>query len=102
MTDDSTFAENSGENVMRTEENSISPDIMTRAPVPATLADALDRLSLETSRRLRAEEALRETEERFRQLSERTGKFLWISDPQTDELLYVSPGYEEVWARTRE
>jgi PAS domain S-box-containing protein len=66
------------------------------------LAEALDRLDVETARRVRAEEALRETEERFRQLSERTGRFLWISDPQTDELLYVSPGYEEVWERTRE
>jgi PAS domain S-box-containing protein len=70
--------------------------------VPATLEEALDRLDIETSRRIHAEDALRETEERFRQLSERTGKFLWISDPQTDELLYLSPGYEEVWHRTRE
>ena len=71
-------------------------------PAPATLAEALDRLDIETARRLRAEETLLETQERFRQLTERTGKFLWISDPHTDELLYVSPGYEEVWGRTRE
>jgi len=69
---------------------------------PATLAEALDRLHIETARRSHAEETLRETEERFRQLSEWTGKFLWISDPETNELLYVSPGYEKVWARTRE
>src|SRR5688572_14404080 len=69
---------------------------------PETLTEALDRLGIEAARRVRAEEALRETEERFRQLSERTGKFLWISDPQTNELIYVSPGYEEVWARSRE
>jgi PAS domain S-box-containing protein len=71
-------------------------------PAPTTLAEALDRLDIEISRRVHAEETLRETEDRFRQLSERTGKFLWISDPETKELLYVSPGYEEVWARTRE
>jgi PAS domain S-box-containing protein len=71
-------------------------------PAPTTLADALDRLDIEIARRAHAEEVLRETEDRFRQLSERTGKFLWISDPETKELLYVSPGYEEVWARTRE
>jgi PAS domain S-box-containing protein len=70
--------------------------------MPTTLAEALDRLDIEISRRTHAEDALRETEDRFRQLSERTGKFLWISDPETKELLYVSPGYEEVWARTRE
>jgi PAS domain S-box-containing protein len=100
MTDDSTFVENSGENVAETEET--LSVIETSSTPPTNLADALDRLSVETSRRVRAEEALRETEERFRQLSERTGRFLWISDPTTDELLYVSPGYEEIWARTRE
>jgi len=69
---------------------------------PATLAEAVERLDVEMARRIHAEEVLRETEERFRHLSERAGKFLWISDPQTNELIYVSPGYEEVWARTRE
>ena len=70
--------------------------------VPANLDEALSRLDIEVSRRIRAEEALHETHERFRQLSEHTGKFLWISDPQTNELIYVSPGFDEVWARTRE
>jgi len=69
---------------------------------PANLFEAIDRLDVEVARRVHAEEALREAETRFRQLSEHAGKFLWISDPQTDKLLYVSPGYEEVWARTRE
>jgi PAS domain S-box-containing protein len=57
---------------------------------------------LKVARRVHAEEALREIEQRFRHLSEHTGKFLWISDPQTNQLIYVSPGYEEVWARSRE
>ncbi len=96
---DSTEIEGSNENVVKTPE-ALCPSNYAQAPV--ALAEVLDRLDVETARRVRAEEALRETEERFRQLSERTGKFLWISDPQTDELLYVSPGYEEVWARSRE
>lgn len=69
---------------------------------PSNLSEATERLEVETARRVAAEELLRETEERFRNLSERAGKFLWISDPQTNELIYISPGYEEVWARTRE
>jgi PAS domain S-box-containing protein len=75
---------------------------LVRPPQPATLDDALDLLHVETARRAQAEEALREIEERFRQLSEHAGRFLWLSDPQSDELLYVSPGYEQIWARTRE
>lgn len=80
------------------------PDALGGAAIipPSTLAEATERLSVETARRLHAEELLREMEERFRHLSEHTGKFLWISDPQTKELLYVSPGYEKVWGRTRE
>jgi PAS domain S-box-containing protein len=76
--------------------------VTASSPIPATLAEASVRLDIETAKRVHAEELLRETEERFRHLSERAGKFLWISDPQTNELIYVSPGYEEVWARTRE
>jgi PAS domain S-box-containing protein len=71
-------------------------------PPPASLAEALERLDIETARRVEAVEKLRESEERFRTLSERAGRFLWISDPQTNELIYTSPGYEEVWARKRE
>ncbi len=76
-----------------------SPRILSCLPA---ITEALERLDVETARRIQAEERLHETEERFRNLSERAGKFLWISDPQTNELIYVSPGYEEVWARTRE
>jgi PAS domain S-box-containing protein len=80
-----------------------SAEIPAAKPLPpATLAEALDRLDVEAARRTQSEDALRDLEERFRQLSEHAGKFLWLSDPQTDELIYVSPGFEEVWVRTRE
>jgi PAS domain S-box-containing protein len=69
---------------------------------PSTMEEAVSRLDVEVARRLHAEHQLREIEERFRQISEHAGKFMWVSDPQTNELLYVSPGYEQVWARTRE
>ncbi|MBI5388146.1 MAG: PAS domain S-box protein [Verrucomicrobia bacterium] len=67
-----------------------------------TLAEALDLLEVETSRRQLAEQGLRESEERFRQMSQYLGKFLWLSDAETNELIYVSPGYEQVWHRYRE
>ena len=47
--------------------------------------------------RRRAEEALRETEERFRQLAENIHEIFWETDARDDRIIYVSPGYEEVW-----
>jgi PAS domain S-box-containing protein len=50
--------------------------------------------------RHRATEALRESEERFRQLAENINAVFWMSDPQKDQVLYVSPAYEAVWGRS--
>jgi len=67
-----------------------------------TLSEALDLLEVESARRHLAEQGLRESEERFRQMSQHLGKFLWLSDARTRELVYVSPGFEQVWHRHRE
>ena len=54
------------------------------------------------SYRKRAEEALRESEERFRQIAENIKEVFWLFDWQQQRALYVSPAYEQVWGRTRE
>ncbi|WP_245894342.1 hybrid sensor histidine kinase/response regulator [Chamaesiphon polymorphus] len=55
----------------------------------------------ERQKRLDAEQALRESEERFRQLAENiTESVFWIFDPTTPEMLYVSPAYERIWGRS--
>ena len=46
-----------------------------------------------------AENALRESEERFRQMAENIEDVFWMLDPMTDELLYVSPSYHRLWGR---
>jgi PAS domain S-box-containing protein len=46
-----------------------------------------------------ANEALRENEERFRQMAENIREVLWMVDASGAKILYVSPSYEKVWGR---
>ncbi|HKI31570.1 MAG TPA: PAS domain S-box protein [Gemmataceae bacterium] len=50
--------------------------------------------------RKRTEEALQESEERFRLITETIHDVFWINTPQMDRVLYVSPAYETLWGRT--
>jgi PAS domain S-box-containing protein len=45
----------------------------------------------------RREKALRESEERFRQIAENIKEVFWITNPLNNEKLYVSPAYREIW-----
>jgi PAS domain S-box-containing protein len=52
--------------------------------------------------RKRAQAALRESEERFRQIAGNITEVFWMTDPGTGTMLYVSPAYEAIWGRTCE
>jgi len=45
------------------------------------------------------ENALRDSEERFRQIAENIHEVFWMAALNPLRVLYVSPGYEEVWGR---
>src|SRR5262245_24696811 len=43
--------------------------------------------------------ALPASEELFRQIAEHVAEVFWITDPSKQQMLYISPAYEEVWGR---
>jgi two-component system sensor histidine kinase/response regulator len=60
----------------------------------------IDGVIFDVTMRRRAEEALAESEERFRQLAENVEQVFFLITPDWNEVLYVSPAYEEVWGRS--
>jgi len=49
--------------------------------------------------RKRSEEALRESERRFRQLAESVTEVFWMASADGREILYASPAFEKIWGR---
>jgi len=49
--------------------------------------------------RMRAEKALRESDERFRAMAENINEVFWLFDWLEQRVIYVSPAYEKVWGR---
>jgi diguanylate cyclase (GGDEF)-like protein/PAS domain S-box-containing protein len=71
----------------------------------ALLAPALERELKETQMRAahrRGQEALRDSEQRFRQMAENIRDVFFLVDAASNRILYVSPAYEEIWGRSCE
>jgi len=62
----------------------------------------LDGVILDITLHKSAEEALRISEENFQQLAENIREVFWIGSPDWNKVIYVSPGYEDVWGRSCE
>ena len=69
----------------------------TMYPDPA--GPAIQVILRDITGRKRAEVALRDSEERFRQIAETIDEVFWVTSPDKNEMLYVSPAYEKIWGR---
>jgi len=50
--------------------------------------------------RKQAQEALKSSEERFRQLADHIREVFWMSNVDKSKIIYVSPAYEQIWGRS--
>jgi len=50
--------------------------------------------------RKHAEQELRDSEERFRQLADNIEQVFWITEPESKKEIYISPAGEKIWGRS--
>jgi two-component system, cell cycle sensor histidine kinase and response regulator CckA len=74
-------------------------DFLVKAELTPLLLERSLRYAVQQSR---SERALRESEERFRQLAENIGAVFWLHETATGRTLYVSPAFERIWGRPAE
>lgn len=63
------------------------------------IASVANQIALGVERKVR-EEALRNSEERFQELTAHIRQILWVIDARESKLIYVSRAYETIWGRS--
>ncbi|HEU4883131.1 MAG TPA: PAS domain S-box protein [Longimicrobium sp.] len=71
-------------------------DFLVKRELTPLLLERSIRYAVQQSR---SERALRESEERFRQLAENIGAVFWLHEAASGRTLYVSPAFERIWGR---
>jgi PAS domain S-box-containing protein len=61
------------------------------------LIEAASHIAVIAIERKRAEEALHESEERFRQMADALPEVMWILGLEPERVLYASPSFERIW-----
>lgn len=57
-------------------------------------------IALDITEKKKAQKALIESEERFRQIAETIEDVFWMSDVTMNRIFYISPAFQTVWGRT--
>lgn len=89
------------ETIVRLDSSSFTAEI---SAVPFHLAGQDGALVFfnDITERRRLEDALRESELRFRQLAENINEVFFLRDAVKRQMLYISPAYESIWGRSCE
>ena len=54
------------------------------------------------TRRMQAERALRQSEERMRQMADAIQDVFYLSDAKTNEIIYINPAFDRIWGISRQ
>lgn len=84
----------------RRKDGSLLPVELVRRPVPTREGHIIVVIARDISERMRVEAELRGSHERFRQIAENIREVFWATDPEKNQMLYISPAYEEIWQRS--
>jgi two-component system cell cycle sensor histidine kinase/response regulator CckA len=63
---------------------------------------AIQSVYMDITERRNAENALRESEERFRLIAETIDEIFWIYDTEKQYATYLSPAFDRIWGKSRE
>ncbi|HEV2426139.1 MAG TPA: PAS domain S-box protein [Terriglobia bacterium] len=90
-----------GELINRRKDGTTYLEEMTIAPVRDSSGALTNFVAIkrDVTERREAQEALRTSEEKFRQLAENTHEVFFVGTPEPLRVTYVSPAYEEIWGR---
>ncbi|HTD27925.1 MAG TPA: PAS domain S-box protein [Xanthomonadaceae bacterium] len=76
--------------------------LLTVTPLAEGLPNGVVVMHIDVTAERKAEQSLRTSESRFRQMAENIVDVFFLVDIQSNRMLYISPAYEEIWGRSCE